>query len=165
MDIPRQHVTRRRILRRVLIGTILIGTVSIVTAVTSRLKPAPPTVEKSTVWIDAVKRGPMLREVRGLGALLPEELVHVPAPFDGRVEKILVLPGTSVTEDTVLLELRNPDLQQQSLDAEWNLQAAESDLLNLKAQSHSARLTQRSGLASLESQYRNSKAKLDRDEI
>lgn len=165
MDFPRQNVTRRRILRRLTIGTILIGAISIVTALTSRLKPAPPTVEKSTVWIDTVKRGPMLREVRGLGALMPEELVHVPAPFDGRVEKIDVLPGTVVSEETILLELRNPDLQQQALDAEWNLQAAESDLVNLKAQFQSARLTQRSSLASLEAQYRNAKAKGDRDEV
>jgi HlyD family secretion protein len=165
MDFPRKDVTRRRVIRRLLIGTIVVGAVSITTAVTSRLKPAPPSVEKSTVWIDTVKRGEMLREVRGLGTLVPEELFHVPAPFDGRVAEIAVLPGTTVSGDTVLVELRNPDLQQQALDAEWNLQAAESDMLNLKAQVHSARLSQRSALASLESQYRNAKAKGDRDEV
>jgi len=165
MDFPRKNVTRRRVVRRLVIGTIVIGAISVTTAVTSRLKPAPPTVDKATIWIEAVKRGEMLREVRGLGTLVPEELFHVPAPFDGRVADIAVLPGTSVSEDTVLVELRNPDLLQAVLDAEWNLQAAESDLINLKAQSHSARLTQRSNLAGLEAQYRNAKAKGDRDEV
>lgn len=165
MDFPRKNVTRRRVVRRLVIGAIVVGAVSIATAVTSRLKPASPTVEKSTVWIDTVKRGEMLREVRGLGTLVPEALFHVPAPHDGLVASIAVLPGTHVTEDTVLVELRNPDVQQQALDAEWTLQAGESDLLNLKAQSHSARLTQRSSLASLEAQYRNAKAKGDRDEV
>lgn len=165
MDFPRQNVTRRRVIRRLAIGTIVVGAISVTTAVTSRLKPAPPTVDKATVWIDTVKRGEMLREVRGLGTLVPEELFHVPAPSDGRVAAIPGLAGTLVSEDTVLIELRNPDLQQAALDAEWNLQAAESDLLNLKAQSHSARLSQRSGLASLEAQYRNAKAKGDRDEV
>lgn len=165
MDFPRKDVTKRRVIRRLVIGTIVVGAISVVTAVTSRLKPAPPTVDKATVWIDTVKRGEMLREVRGLGTLVPEELFHVPAPSDGRVAAIPGLAGTLVSEDTVLIELRNPDLQQAALDAEWNLQAAESDLLNLKAQSHSARLSQRSGLASLEAQYRNAKAKGDRDEV
>jgi len=165
MDFPRKDVTKRRVIRRLVIGTIVVGAISVTTAVTSRLKPAPPTVDKATVWIDTVKRGEMLREVRGLGTLVPEELFHVPAPSDGRVAAIPGLAGTLVSEDTVLVELRNPDLQQAALDAEWNLQAAESDLLNLKAQSHSARLSQRSGLASLEAQYRNAKAKGDRDEV
>ncbi|HYL74024.1 MAG TPA: HlyD family efflux transporter periplasmic adaptor subunit [Bryobacteraceae bacterium] len=165
MDFPRKDVTKRRVIRRLVIGTIVVGAISVTTAVTSRLKPAPPTVDKATVWIDTVKRGEMLREVRGLGTLVPEELFHVPAPSDGRVAAIPGLAGTLVSEDTVLIELRNPDLQQAALDAEWNLQAAESDLLNLKAQSHSARLSQRSGLASLEAQYRNAKAKGDRDEV
>jgi len=165
MDFPRKDVTKRRIIRRLVIGTIVVGAISVTTAVTSRLKPAPPSVDKATIWIDTVKRGEMLREVRGLGTLVPEELFHVPAPSDGRVADIPGLAGTNVTEDTVLVELRSPDLQQAALDAEWNLQAAESDMLNLKAQSHSARLTQRSNLASLEAQYRNAKAKGDRDEV
>jgi len=165
MDFPRQNVTRRRIVRRLVVGTIVVGAISVTTAVTSRLKPAPPSVDKATVWIDTVKRGPMLREVRGLGTLVPEELFHVPAPSDGRVAEVPVLPGTQVSEDTILVELRNPDLQQQAMDAEWSLQAAESDLINLKAQSRSARLNQRSNLASLEAQYRNAKAKGDRDEV
>jgi HlyD family secretion protein len=165
MDFPRKDVTKRRIVRRLAIGTIVVGAISVTTAVTSRLKPAPPTVDKATVWIDSVKRGEMLREVRGLGTLVPEELFHVPAPSEGRVAAIPGLAGTHVTEDTVLIELRSPDLQQAALDAEWNVQAAESDMLNLKAQSHSARLTQRSNLASLEAQYRNAKAKGDRDEV
>jgi HlyD family secretion protein len=165
MDFPRQNVTRRRVIRRLIIGTVVVGAISVTTAVTSRLKPAAPAVDKATVWIDAVKRGEMLREVRGLGTLVPEELFHVPAPFDGRVASIPALPGTHVSEDSVLIELRNPDLQQQALDAEWNVQAAASDLINLQAQSRSARLTQRSNLASLEAQYRNAKARGDRDEV
>jgi HlyD family secretion protein len=107
----------------------------------------------------------MLREVRGLGSLAPEEILHIPAPYSGRVGRIRVLPGTIVSEDTVLVELRNTDMEQQELDARWNLQQAESELVNLKAQIENQRLSQRSELASLEATYQNAKAKGDHDAL
>ena len=165
MDIPRQNVTRRRVIRRVTVGTVLLATVSLIAAVTSRLKPAAPSVESGTIWPDTVKRGEMLQQVRGLGTLVPEEIVYVPAPFSGRVEKIDEEAGTTVAAGTVLVEMKNPDMEQQVLDAQWSLQTAESDLINLKAQVRSQRVNQRADLAALQAQYRDSKAKNDRDEV
>src|SRR5919106_6096179 len=104
-----------------------------VTLALSRLSPAAPTVERSTVWIDTVKRGSMLRQVRGPGTLVPEQIRWISAVTAGRVERILVQPGTPVTADSVLLELSNPDVQLQALEAQRQLAAAEADYLNIKA--------------------------------
>jgi HlyD family secretion protein len=115
--------------------------------------------------MDTVKRGQMLREVRGLGSLAPEEILNIPAPYGGRVQRIYMLPGVNVTEDTLLVELRNPEMEQQELDAEMNLQTAESDIANLKANLETQRLTQRSTVAQIEASYKNAKAKAEHDEI
>jgi HlyD family secretion protein len=165
MDIPRQNAARNRLIKRLAIGAVLLGAAGAVSFFLYRLKPAAPNVEKGAVWMDTVKRGQMLREVRGLGSLAPEEILYVPAPYSGRVERIHVLPGTNVSEDTVLVELRNTDMEQQELDARWNLQQAESELANVKAQLASQRLNQRADLASLEAQFKNAKAKGDHDEL
>src|SRR5947209_1821478 len=109
MDIQREGAGRRKLIRRLTIVSAVIITVSLVAWGASKLKPAAPTVERSTVWIDPVKRGPMLRQVRGLGTLVAEDVVQIPAQFDGRVEKRLVLPGEKVKADTILLVLSNPD--------------------------------------------------------
>ena len=100
----------------------------------SRLKPAAPGVERATLWIDTVKRGPMLREVRGSGTLVPEDIRWIPATTQGRVERILLRPGTAVTADSVILELINPQLDQELQDAELKVQAAEAALQNLRVQ-------------------------------
>ena len=110
MDIPRKNATRRRVLRRAAATFVVVVVVAGVTAFTSRLKPAAPTVEAGTIWPDTVRRGEMLRQVRGLGTLVPEEILYVPAPFSGRVEKLDEEAGTTVTADTVLVELKNPDM-------------------------------------------------------
>ena len=94
----------------------------------SRLKPAAPTVDRGTVYIDTVKRGPMVRQVRGLGTLVPEDIRWIPAATDGRVERIVVYPGTPVTPDTIILELSNPTQTQALLEAEQQLKAAEAQL-------------------------------------
>src|ERR1041385_3091041 len=108
MDIPRPHVARQKRKRRIMIiaGTAL--ALILTTFALSRLKPAAPTVDRSTVWIDTVKRGPMLRQVRGLGTLVPEEIRWIPATTESRVEKIVVWPGKPVEPDTVILALRSP---------------------------------------------------------
>ena len=85
-------------------------------------------MDKATVWADTVKRGPMLLEVRGLGSLVPEDILVVPAPIDGRVARRLFFPARTVTADTVLMELTNPEQEQATLDAEWQLKAAEAQL-------------------------------------
>lgn len=165
MDIPRKNPTRRRIIRRVVIGTLVMGMVLVIGRITSGLKPAAPSVEAGTIWPDTVKRGEMLLQVRGLGTLVPEEIVYVPAPFSGRVLKLDEEAGTPVTADTVVVELKNPDMEQQVLDAEWTLQTAESDLINVKAQIANQRVNQRSDLATIQAQHRDAKAKNDRDEV
>ncbi|HYA64873.1 MAG TPA: efflux RND transporter periplasmic adaptor subunit [Candidatus Sulfotelmatobacter sp.] len=137
----------------------------LVTMGLSRLKPAAPTVERSTVWIDTVKRGSVLRQVRGLGTLVPMEgsIQWIPAITEGRVDKILELPGTAVKPDTVLLEMSNPQLQQETLDASLKLKAAEADYKNLQTQLASQVLAQKSLSAQAQSEYSQAKMQSDID--
>lgn len=137
--------------------------VPLVTWGLSRLKPAAPGVERATVWLDTVKRGPMLRQVRGLGTLVPEDILWIPATTDGRVEQRLALPGIVVRPDTMLIVLSNPELQQATVDAEWKLRAAEAELENLKVKLESDRLTQQAAAATVESEANKSKLTADRD--
>jgi HlyD family secretion protein len=117
MDIPRKGAARSRLIRRISYGSVALVAIPLITIGLHRLKPAAPTVERATVWIDSVKRGPMTREVRGLGTLVPEEILWIPATTDGRVERILVKPGSAVKANTVLLELSNPELKLAALEA------------------------------------------------
>jgi HlyD family secretion protein len=165
MDIPRKHALRNRVIKRLVIGAVVLAAVAGVGVYVYRLKPAAPPVDKGSVWMDTVKRGQMLREVRGVGTLVPEQILHVPAPYDGRVVRIPVLAGINVTEETVLVELRNTDMEQQEIDARSNLETAQAELANLKAQSETQRLNQRSDLATLEAEYKNAKAKAEHDEV
>jgi HlyD family secretion protein len=165
MDIPRQHVRRQKIIRRIAIGFAILVPVAGLTYYVMKLKPAAPPVDRGAVWMDSVKRGNMLREVRGLGTLVPEEILNIPAPYGGRVERIHVLPGALVTEDTILVDLRNTDMEQQELDARWNVQQAESELANLKATLENSRLNEKADLAGLEATFKRAKDKNDHDEI
>src|SRR5712691_5214619 len=133
MDVPRPHVARQKRKRRLIIaGASALGLIVITVAV-SRLKPAAPSVDRASVWIDTVKRGPMLRQVRGLGTLLAEDIRWIAASKEGRVEKIVVRPGAHVEPDTLLVELSSPDLQQAARDAELKEKAAEAELTTLRA--------------------------------
>ncbi|MGD0497143.1 MAG: HlyD family efflux transporter periplasmic adaptor subunit [Bryobacteraceae bacterium] len=165
MDIPRKNSGRNRLIKRIVFGTVALAAVGGVSAYLYRLKPAAPSVDKGAVWMDTVKRGQMLREVRGLGTLVPEEIVHIQPPYDGLVAQTPVLAGINVTADTVLVELRNRDMEQQEVDAKSNLQTAEAELANLKAQNETSRLNQRADQAALEADYKNAKAKSEHDEI
>jgi HlyD family secretion protein len=163
MDIPREDAIRKRRIRRVvyiLVGLLAIGSV---TFAVSRLKPAPPSVDKATVWVDTVKRGPMLLEVRGLGSLVPEDILVVPAPTDGRVVRRLLLPGSPVQANTVLMELTNPEQEQATLDAEWQLKAAEAQYNTIKAQLDSTLLDQKAQAATVQSDYTVAQLNADRD--
>jgi HlyD family secretion protein len=122
---------------------------------------AAPSVEKSTLFMDTVKRGQMLRDVRGNGTLVPEEIRWISTVNAGRVGQILVLPGARVGSNTVLVELSNPEVEQAAFDAEWALKAAEATLANLRVQLVSQKLTQESTVATAEANY--STAKLDYD--
>src|SRR5712691_5239577 len=107
MDIARPSNVRQKRVRRALYGLLGLTIVGSITVGLSRLKPAAPSVERATVWIDTVKRGPLLREVRGLGTLVPEDIRWIPATTQGRVERILLHPGTAVKAESVILELSN----------------------------------------------------------
>src|SRR5262249_53246908 len=127
MDIPRESKAREKKIRRIILITIGLVSVLAITLGLSRLKPAAPSVERSTVWIDTVKRGAMIRQVRGTGTLVPTVIQWIPATTDARVDRILILPGTQVKANSVLLELNNPELVLAMRDAELDLKAGEAD--------------------------------------
>ncbi len=153
MDIPRKSQARKRLIRRIIFSLILLGAIAGISWYLKRLAPAAPTVERATVWIDTVKRGPMLLNVRGLGTLVPEEIRWVPAVTEGRVERKLVLPGARVNADTILLELSNEQLQQETLNAEWDWKAAESSFIDLKVKLESQQLNQEADAAKIQSDH------------
>src|SRR6476660_612760 len=133
MDLPiSPAVLKQRRTRRWLIGIAAAVCLALVTLGLSRLQPAAPLVEKSSIWMDTVKRGEMLRQVRGNGTLVPEDIRWIPTISAGRVERILVLPGARVQADTVLVELNNPDVEQAAFDADWQLKGAEAELANVR---------------------------------
>lgn len=144
-------------IRRIVMGGGAALLVAGVTFGLSRLRPAAPTVDRGTIWTDEVKRGPMVREVRGLGTLVPQEIQWIPAQTDGRVMKRLLEPGAKVKPDSVILVLSNPQLQQEELDAEAQLKAAQADYENLKVQVNSDLLNQRSLTATVRSDYEQAK--------
>jgi HlyD family secretion protein len=165
MDIARPNIARQKRRRQIIYIAVGIVLLALVTMGLSRLKPAAPSVERSTVWIDTVKRGSVLRQVRGLGTLVPMEgsIQFLPAITEGRVDKILELPGAQVKADTILLELSNPQLTQEALDAEWKLKASEADYKNLQVQLASQVLAQKSLSAQAQSEYSQSKMQSDID--
>src|SRR5215475_9055312 len=134
MDVPRKDARKKKIIRRILIVLVLGLAAGGVTVGLSRLKPAAPGVEMSTLWPDTVKRGPMLREVRGLGTLVPEDTMLITARTEGRVERILIRPGTDahVRADSVVMVLTSPELETQLVTAEFASKAAQADYDNLK---------------------------------
>ena len=153
MDVARPDQTRRKRVRRALYGGGGLTVAILITVGVARLQPAAPSVERATVWIDAVKRGPMVREVRGLGTLVSEDLRWIPAASSGRVERILLRPGTHVNADTVILELSNPSLAQEAQDAALKLKAAEAALASLRVQLDADVLQQRAMAASTAADY------------
>ena len=164
MDIPRPSAARKRRIRLIIYMAVGLAAVPLITMGLSRLKPAPPSVDRGTVWPDTVKRGPMLLQVRGLGTLAPEEILWIPAPIDGRVQRRPVLPGTPVKADTVLVELTNPEIQQAALDAEWQVKAAEAQYNSLRAQLDSQLMDQRATAATVQSDYLQAKLQAETDE-
>jgi len=132
MDIQRPSNARAKKIKRIAYVTIAVVFIAGVTLGLSRLRPAAPSVDRGTVWSDVVKRGPMLREVRGLGTLVPEDIRWIPAQTASRVDRIVIRPGHIVQPNTIILELSNPELQRDVLDAQYQLKAAEADYANLK---------------------------------
>lgn len=153
MDIPRPQEPKTR--KRLVWGGIVLGAVLAVTVALARLEPAAPVVERATLWLDTVRQGPMLRQVRGAGALVPERARQVSAVTSGRVERILVQPGDTVRPGTVLVELSNPDLQLQALQAEQQLAAAEAQLVNTRSSLESQMLSQEATVARVKADYQD----------
>lgn len=150
MDVPVPPAVRQRRKRqRWFIACSSLGVVAIVTIGLARMEPAVPHVQRSSLYIGTVRQGEMLRQVRGSGTLVPEQIQLVQAETAGRVERILVQPGTAVISETVLMELSNPELDQERFDAEWQLKGAEAQLEKLKAKLQDEILTLKSSVAAL----------------
>jgi len=164
MDIARPSNAKKKRIRNVIYAGVGLLAVVLVSVGLSRLKPAAPTVERAVVWPDTVKRGPMVRQVRGLGTLTPEDIRWIPATTQGRVQRIILRPGTSVHANDVILELTNPTLEQQLQDAELKLQAAEAALANTKVAMNNDLLQSRAAAASVEADYNKAKMQAQMNE-
>lgn len=156
MDIVRPEVKRKKKMRRIMYIAAAVVLIPLVTYALSRLKPAAPSVDSGTIWTGTVKRGPMLREVRGLGTLVPETIRLIPAATDGQVQQRYLLPGTPVKANTIIFDLVNPQLQQEELDAEYQLKGAQAAYDQTKAQLQNQLMDKRTLAASISSQYRTS---------
>ncbi len=157
MDIQRPSNAHAKKVRRILYAAIAIISLAGVTYGVSRLRPAAPSVDKATIWTDEVKRGPMIRDVRGIGTLIPEDIQWIPAQTDARVDKIVLHPGAIVQPNSIILELSDPVLQRETLDAEYQLKAAQADLESLKVTINSELLNQKATAASVRSDYEQAK--------
>jgi len=157
MDIARPSNARAKLIRRIIFGGVAVLFIGGVSFGLTRLRPAAPAVDRATVWSDEVKRGPMLRDVRGLGTLVPEDIRWIPAQTDSRVERWVLRPGATVKPGSVIMELSDPTLQREALDAEFQLKGAEADLANLKVQVDSDLMNQKAIEAGVRSDYEQAK--------
>jgi HlyD family secretion protein len=167
MDIQRPaSVAQAKKRKQYIFAAAGIAVILIVSVGLSRLEPAAPTVERATVWVDTVKRGPMVRQVRGLGTLVPVDEARrwVPASTQGRVERIVLRPGVQVTPDTVVLELSDPNVQQALNDAEQQLRGGEADYNSLKARLDAEMLNVRAAFAVVEAEYKNAQTEREMNE-
>jgi HlyD family secretion protein len=157
-------ILKRKRLRQAMLAVLGGVAVVAVSLALARMEPAAPTVERATVLEDVVKRGSIVRQVRGPGTLVPEDTRWLPATTDGRVERILLRPGARVEADSVILELSNPQVEQEALDARLALQSSLAGLDNLRAQLQSDLLTQQAQAAALESEAEQAKMEFDANE-
>ena len=164
MDIARPDVKRKKRIRQAVYLLAALILIPLVTYALHTLKPAAPTVDKGVVWTDTVKRGSMLREVRGLGTLVPETIRLIPAATDGQVEERYLLPGVPVKANTAILLLQNPELQQAALDAEYQQKGAEAELNNLKAQLQNLLMDQTAKAAGVRSEFHQAQIQADTNE-
>jgi len=166
MDIKRPAKSKiKKKIRNAVMIVVGIAAIGGITFGLTKLKPAAPTLDGSTAVIETVKRGEMVRDVRGNGTLVPELTRWVPAPADGRVERILLKAGVEVDPSTVIAELSNPQLEQQAVDTDFQVKAAEADKENLKVKLESDTMTQKAALATINAQYSQAKLQLDADEV
>lgn len=165
MDIkrpPKSKIKKR--IRTVAFAVTGLAAVGGITYGLSRLKPAAPTVERSTAVIETVKRGQMLRNVRGVGTLVPELTRRIPAPADGRIEVIPVQVGVEVSPDTIIAQMSNPQMQQQAMDADFQMKVAEADEENLRVRLESESMATQASIATINADYSRAKLELDANE-
>ncbi len=159
-----ESVVRKKKIKRVAYGVAGLTAILLVTVGVSRLKPAAPSVERGTLLIDTVKRGGMVRNVRGTGTLVPEDIRWIPATTAGRVEAIVLRSGATVKPDSIIVELSNPDLSQSVTEAKLQLESAQAALVNKRAELDKDLLTQKSATAEIESNFRQAELKAQADE-
>jgi len=164
MDIQRPSNAAAKRRRRIIVSALAIIFIAGVTLGLSRLKPAAPSVELSTIYMDTVKRGPMIRQVRGLGTLVPVDIRSISSLTDATVERRRILPGTQVKTDTIIMDLSNPQTEQEAQDAELQLKAAETDYKNLEVKVKSDLFTVRANAATVTSDYNDAKTQAEIDE-
>jgi len=163
MDIARPEFKKQKRRKQIIVGAVAFVALAAATYGVSRLKPAAPSVERSTVWTDTVKRGPMLRQVRGLGSLVPSQefIRQIPAETDATVVRIRELPGSQVKADTILVEMSNPQVEQAALDARLQLKATEAALESMRVKLQSDLMNQRAAAATVTSDYTQAKLQAD----
>jgi HlyD family secretion protein len=160
MDVARpQSVARNKKIKRILIAVLVLLGAAGLTLGLSRMKPAAPSVDRATVWVDVVKRGELLMQRRGIGTLVPEEVRWIPATSDGIIEERRVRAGDVVNPNTIILIMSNPDVQQRATDVELQLKGSEADLASLRASLQNEVINQRAAQSNIEAEY--NKAKLD----
>src|SRR5215469_5262647 len=165
MDIARPEFKAKKRRRQMILGAVAVIVLVAVSVGVSRLKPAAPTVERGTVWTDTVKRGPMLRQVRGIGSLVPsqESVRQIPAETEATVVRIHMLPGSPVKSDTILLEMSNPQTEQAAVDAELQLKAAEAEYQSLRVKLESDLMNQKAGAATVSADHAQAQRQADTD--
>ena len=164
MDIKREGVARKKRIRFIIYGILTLGALGAAGWRVSKLEPAAPTVERATVWIDSVKRGPIVIERKGLGKLAPEEIVVIPSLQDGQVIKVPIKSGQKVKPDTVLMVLTNPDMELAANDLEWQIKQAQASYDDLKVKLQSQRFDQQATVSSAENSLKQASLNKDKDE-
>jgi HlyD family secretion protein len=164
MDIKREGVARKKRIKAAIFGVLILAVLGAAGWRVSKLEPAAPTVERAPLLIDSVKRGPMLREVRGIGTLVPEDIVVIPTLQDGQVIKVLAKSGEKVRPDTVLVVLINPDMDLAANDIEWQVKQEEAKLADLRVQLQSRRFDQQAAVAKAENALKQAALNKDKDE-
>jgi HlyD family secretion protein len=157
MDIAIPQNEHAKTVRRIVIAAVLLLAVAAAAYALTRLRPAAPSVDGASLFSDTVKRGDMLRAVHGTGILVPEDIQWIPALNTARVSKIVLHPGAIVKPDSIILELSNPELERDTLDAEYQLKAAEAQFQSIKAQMGSDILNQKAAAAAVRSEYEQAK--------
>jgi HlyD family secretion protein len=164
MDVKREGVARKKRIRTAIVVTLVVAAVGGISWQLSKLKPAAPPVERATVWIDSVKRGPIVIEVRGLGTLVPEDIIQIPAQFDSQVARIEKRSGDEVKPNDILMVLTNPDMEVQANDYEWQVKGAEAQLADLKVKMQSQTFDQQSLVETTQSDLEQARLTMERDQ-